>query len=102
MKKTIAQHMVDTLKETDNPAVMFGDCGLLDHCAKKCSHTNLMKLMPHVRHTRILNALDDSHFFEKSYTWEPGIIGNKRWRKFTLKIAYKRKKDENSTCTNGC
>jgi hypothetical protein len=34
-RKTIAEHAVDVLRETDNPAVCYGDSGLLGLIAKR-------------------------------------------------------------------
>jgi len=65
--KTIADITVEVLNETDNPGVMFGDCGLLDMIAVKCTHTTLMKAHPLDRHTRILSALENDDRFEKYY-----------------------------------
>ena len=56
--KTIADHVVDVLKETDNPGIMYGDVHLLDEIAWRCTHTNLREKHPLIRHSRILNALD--------------------------------------------
>lgn len=83
--KTIADITVEVLNETDNPGVMFGDTFLLDMVAVKCTHTNLMKKHPMIRHNRILNALQNDKRFEKFYVKMPGIIGNQTWRSFELK-----------------
>lgn len=88
MKKTIAEYMRDTLVETDNKAVMFGDVRLLDACAQKCSHTNLMSLHPMLRHSRILTACERSGLFDKFFI----LIGGKgsgrgqhHWRSLRLR-----------------
>ena len=82
--KTIADYVVDVLQETDNPGIMFGDCGLLDMVAKRCTHTTLMDAHPLDRHIRILNALDKDARFEKFYVKINGIRGNPYWRSFKL------------------
>lgn len=85
MPKTIAENMKDVLIETDNPSVMWGDCGLLDMCAKRCKHTNLMSLHPMERHSRILTALENSSLFKKRYVQlQFALTGNRDVRSFTL------------------
>lgn len=49
---------VEVLGETDNPAVMWGDCGLLDMIARRAGLR--WRCVPHAAadmHTRVLNAL---------------------------------------------
>lgn len=65
--KTIAQNMMEVLKENNAKGVMWGDCGLLDFCAVKCTHTNLMTLHPMARHSRILTALQTSKLFDTKF-----------------------------------
>ena len=83
-RKTIADYAVEILKETDNPAVMYGDCGLLDMIAKRCTHTNLMKAHPLNRHSRILTALEKDSRFEKMFIRMNGLRGNQMWRSLKL------------------
>lgn len=83
--KTIADITVEVLKETDNPGIMYGDCGLLDMIANRCTHTNLMTLHPLTRHSRILNALEKDKRFKKFYFERRGFRGNKYARSFKLK-----------------
>lgn len=85
MRKTIANITVEVLKETDNLGIMYGDTVLLDMIAKRCTHTNLMKKHPLVRHSRILNALEKDDRFEKFFFERRGFRGNKYWRCFKLK-----------------
>lgn len=86
MRKTISEHMSDVLKQTGNPSVMWGDCGLLDMCAARCTHTNLMNLHPLKRHNRILTALEISPLFEKRYIQiQFATVGNRDVRSFKLK-----------------
>jgi len=82
--KTIADYVVEVLNETDNPGVMFGDVHLLDMIAERCTHTNLMEKHPMVRHSRILNALENDPRFEKYWVHIRGIGGNPNWRSFKL------------------
>ncbi len=44
------------LRETDNPAVMWGDCGLLDDIAERAD-PRMIDLHPLLRHEIILDAL---------------------------------------------
>ena len=85
MSKTIAEHMVDVLRGHGCDAVMYGDCGLLDACAERCTHTTLMDAHPMNRHKRILDALDASDLFEKSYDKLSGFRGVSLVRCFHLK-----------------
>ena len=82
--KTIADHVVEVLQETDNPGIMFGDCTLLDMVAVRCTHTNLMEKHPMERHRRILNALEKDDRFEKLYCQMHGMRGNQWWRSFKM------------------
>ena len=83
--KTIADITVEVLNETDNPGIMFGDVTLFDMIAQRCTHTNLMDKHPMLRHSRILDALENDDRFEKYYVHMRGIGGNPNWRSFQLK-----------------
>jgi len=91
MRKTIADIVVEVLKETDNPGIMYGDVVLLDMVANRATHTTLMKRKngkcthPLNRHNRILDALEKDERFEKFYIRMRGIRGNQLWRSFKLK-----------------
>lgn len=85
MRKTIAEHMRDVLLENECDGVMFGDTRLLDQCAQRCTHTNLMDKHPMLRHTRILTACENSELFVKRYYRPRGIPGNSWWRSLFLK-----------------
>ena len=87
--KTIADHTVEVLNETDNHGVMFGDVTLLDMITWRCTHTNLRDKHPMIRHNRILNALDRDDRFEKFYERMRGVRGNQLWRSFRLKYQYR-------------
>lgn len=56
--------MKDVLIEEKTNTVSYGDVGILDECADRCKHTNLMKLHPLDRHKRILDALGKSELYE--------------------------------------
>lgn len=61
---TIAQAALDVLRETDSPAVVWGDCTLLDTIGER---VGMPSMHPLRRHKRILDALDRSPRFVKSY-----------------------------------
>ena len=83
--KTIAEHMLDVIMECGTGGVMWGDTWLLDDCAKRCTHTNLMEKHPMVRHPIILTACQRSGLFE---TWYINLGGReKSVRSLKLKAA---------------
>ncbi len=83
--KTIADHMADVLMERGIKVIGWGDFGLLDECASRCTHTTLMKSYVDSRHQRILNALGRSDKFEKYYIKGPTAMGGYRLlRQFEL------------------
>lgn len=81
----IRERARQTLIRSGNKAVMWGDVGLLDMIAVSCYELNLLDLHPLPRHQKILNALDRSKDFHKSYIRLPGQRGNSMVRCFTLK-----------------
>lgn len=63
MKTTIAQNMIEIMKQHNRTTVWYGDLDLIEECAKK-SH------IPHKHpkfNTASLNALDRSPDFSKCY-----------------------------------
>ena len=58
--------------------------GLLDECASRCKHTNLMELHPLDRHQRILNALERSKLFKKFFVKITGMRGRSLVRGFEM------------------
>ena len=89
-RKTIADHAADILRETNNPAVMWGDCGLLDMIHERAGmvekpvggRTWCTALE---RHKRVLNALERSPLFKKTVvSMKRGHRGNQCCRVFTL------------------
>lgn len=93
-QKTIAEHMRDVLLEMEavegsRPAVMWRDVHLLDECAARCAHTNLIETRPpYERHRRIFAALERRpDLFEKSYVRMRGgpREGSPFWRIFELR-----------------
>jgi len=77
---TIADHAVDVLKETGNPAVMYGDAGLLDLIGRRAG---MKPMHPLTRWRLVLAGLERApDKFTKSYTTSRG----RRVRCFTLRI----------------
>lgn len=65
-KPTIADTVIEVLKDNDCNGIMWGDCFLLDEVADRLRKThNLMNLHPLTRHVRILNALEKDKRFKK-------------------------------------
>ena len=73
-RKTVAEHAADILRETNNPGVCWGDCGLLDLIfvrakMRRPKPTNGRTwVSPSLGHKRVLDALEGSPLFEKKYT----------------------------------
>ena len=65
--KTIADHMLDIMAEHGRTGIMWGDTDLLDYCAERSTHTNLMTKHPLDRHPAILTACEKSGLFKKYY-----------------------------------
>lgn len=85
MKLAIDEIAKQVLIETDNPAVMWGDCGLLDEIATRANR-KWKDFHPYKRWQRVLNALEGSELFEKSVVnTQPGMRGNQYCRVFTLR-----------------
>lgn len=84
-RKTIAEHAADVLRETGNPAVMYGDCGLLDQIVERANITKVGRYMdghPINGWKKVLAGLERSDLFEKSLV----SCGSSRvMRCFTLK-----------------
>lgn len=79
--KSIAENMKDILIENKQKSVWYGDITIIEECAKKSNLSNRhpMKLI-----TDVLNALDKSNLFQKSYI-QADFSGRKRtYRCFTL------------------
>lgn len=85
--KTITEHMLDILAENGRNGIMWGDTDLLDYCAERSTHTNLMTKHPLDRHPAILTACERSGFFKKYYINLGGQ--HKRVRSLMLKAATK-------------
>ena len=75
MKLRVCDIAVRHLRETDNPAVMWGDCGLLDDiadlCGMKCDGSKWMGGI-FDRQNRLLNALSKCPgALVSRLTWHP-------------------------------
>jgi hypothetical protein len=82
--KSVAEHARDVLIETDNPAVMHGDSGLLDEIACR-RWPEAIDWHPLKRWQRVLDSLEGSKLFTKSvYVAKRGLRGNPYQRCFTL------------------
>lgn len=80
-RKTIGEHALDVLRDTDNPAIMWGDCGLLDMVARRAGMRE--GLHPLTRWQRVLAGIERSGLFEKSFSrLKPGMQGNQVCRVF--------------------
>ncbi len=71
MKKTIAAHMLDIMEEEGINTVHLGVPAILEECCSRSGNPTLIKLEPRERHQRILNALEKSPFFKKTYVKRP-------------------------------
>lgn len=79
--KSIAENMKDILLENGQKSVWYGDIDIINECAKR---SNLSNRHPIKLITDVLNALDRSALFEKSYI-QADFSGRKRkYRCFTL------------------
>lgn len=84
--KTIADHMVDVLKENKCSCVWMGDCDLIEECA---SRANVKGEHPLRRYKNVLAALERSDKFDKGYLTACNVTGkgerNVRFRCFRVK-----------------
>lgn len=93
MNNLIATNMKEILLLNNRSSVWYGDISLLEECAKK---SMISSNHPQKTIQRILNSLDNSTLFKKSYIIAD-ISGKKRkYRCFTLKDSY----STSSSCKN--
>ncbi|QNN23541.1 hypothetical protein HED60_15070 [Planctomycetales bacterium ZRK34] len=57
MRKRICDIAIEVLRETDNPAVMWGDEGLLSMIAVRAGVSHVPGRLPTARTDKVLNAL---------------------------------------------
>lgn len=85
-KKTIAEHMIDVLTENNLAGVWMGSPDLIHECADRA---NVKAAHPLNVIQSVLNALDASPLFEKSYIRAIAMTGTTdrevRYRYFTIK-----------------
>lgn len=81
MKQTIAQNMYQIMKQKHISYIWYGDIALIEECAKK---TGVMKKHPKDTIITILNALDSSPLFTKSYIKVDINGANRRYRCFKI------------------
>jgi len=89
MKKTIAEHMADILREENMRAVWFGDIVQIHECAVRAGIYERVRGQHGDRPLRViqkvLNALERSDLFEKGYI---RFDGNKApCRSFKLRVS---------------
>lgn len=82
MEKTIAQNMIDILTLHRQKSVWYGDIKIIEECAMK---SNVQKKHPQITIQCILNALDNSKYFEKSYIVSDHTGKKRKYRCFTIK-----------------
>jgi len=82
MKMTIAQNMINIMKQHGRTNIWYGDIDLIEKCAIQ---SNIPSKHPQKRIQHILNALDNSPHFSKSYIFADINGRTKKYRCFTLK-----------------
>lgn len=84
MRTTIAKNMVNIMKLHNRTTIWYGDIDLIEECAAK---SNIHVKHPKIKIQYVLNALDKSNFFSKSYIISD-INGQKRkYRCYKLRTA---------------
>ena len=85
-KETIAEHMIDVLNENNLNGVWMGSPDIIHECADRA---NVKAVHPLNVIQPVLNALDSSPLFEKSYikamTMTGTIDREVKYRYFTIK-----------------
>ena len=66
MKTTIAQNMIEIMKQHNRTTIWYGDLDLIEECAKK---SHIPHKHPQNLIQQILNALDRSPNFSKCYIY---------------------------------
>jgi len=89
LRKSIAEHMRDVLIEREELGVKFNDFRTLEACLVRCTHLKPKTNILPERHAGILNALDKSPLFRKTFVQEETINGKRMVRFFMLKPASK-------------
>lgn len=82
MKTTIAQNMIEIMKQHNRTTVWYGDLDLIEECAKK---SHIPHKHPQNLIQQVLNALDRSPDFSKCYIFSD-VSGRKiKYQCFKLK-----------------
>lgn len=82
MRTCIDENMRDILIQAGRKSVWYGDIDILEMCAKQC---NICNTHPQKTIRIILNYLDKSSLFFKTYIRSDVSGRNRRYRCFTLK-----------------
>lgn len=82
MKKTISQNMIEILTLNGQKSVWYGDIKVIEECANK---SNVQKGHPQKTIQCVLNALEYSKYFEKSYIISDHTGKKRKYRCFTIK-----------------
>jgi len=68
VKKTIAEHMADILREHDRDTVWYGDLDEIHECARRAGMYNRSRnTHPLAVNNRVLSGLEKSQLFSKGY-----------------------------------
>lgn len=68
MRKTIAQHMADILRENCRDSVWYGDLDEIHECARRAGmYDRPGDCHPLAINNRVLSGLENSPLFEKGY-----------------------------------
>ena len=78
----IATTMIKLMKSNNITHIWYGDIVIIEKCAMLC---NLHHLHPKKRIQTVLNSLDRSDFFVKSYIRSDFSGRNRKYRCFTIK-----------------
>jgi len=82
MKKTIAQNMFEIMKQNNITLIWYGDIDIIEKCAKQ---SGVLKKHPQNTINTILNALDKSSLFTKSYITSDFNGYIRKYRAFSIK-----------------
>ncbi len=82
MKMTIAYAMHEIMINQNRKSIWYGDLDLIEKCAKAC---HLSKKHPQKTIQSILNGLDYSDLFRKTYIYADFNGCKRRYRCFQLK-----------------
>ena len=81
MKKTIANTMAELLHQNGRTSIWYGDIELIEKCAEICK---LKTTHPKKVIASVLNGLDRSTSFKKSYIYSDFDGKSRKYRCFTL------------------